>query len=96
MSNIKPQDPVTLGLCTQTELDEAVRAGQLREERRRDREEKDKVRAREAQLAAAEAQGMPSTQPVAEEFEAEEAPEPDDGPEREEPTLRDVFVDENR
>ena len=74
MSNIKPQDPVTLGLCTQIELDEAVRAGQLREQRRRERDAKEQARARAAQLAAAEAAGMPSTQPV------EDGPEAGDGP----------------
>jgi len=80
MSNIKPQDPVTLGLCTQIELDEAVRAGQLREQRRREREEKEQARARAAQLAAAEAAGMPSTQPVVDEPDAGDGPPEDSTP----------------
>ena len=66
MSNIKPLDPVTLGLCSQVDLDEAVRTAQAREERKRLREEKVATKAKAAQLAAAEAAGAPSTQPVPE------------------------------
>lgn len=73
MVNIKPQDPVTLGLCSQIELDEAVRAAQARETRQREREEKAQAKAKAAQLAAAEAAGMPSTQPVEEAPAAPEA-----------------------
>jgi len=95
MSNIKPQDPVTLGLCSQIELDEAVRAGQLRESRRREREDKERAKARAAQLAAAEAAGMPSTQPVDEEPmdapTARDDAEPAGAPE---PSAEDVFADE--
>jgi uncharacterized protein len=97
MSNIKPQDPVTLGLCSQIELDEAVRAGQLRETRRREREEKEQAKARAAQLAAAEAAGMPSTQPVADEPEtpAPEGIEDSEQAGASEPTAEDVFADEH-
>ncbi len=66
MPNIKPQDPVTLGLCSQVDLDEAARTAQAREERKRIREEKATAKARAAQLAAAEAAGAPSTRPVPE------------------------------
>jgi hypothetical protein len=83
MSNIKPVDPVTLGLCRQTELDEAVQKGLAKEQRARDKDEKASRKAREAQLAAAEAAGMPSTQPVETEVTAEApaaAPEEDRQP----------------
>lgn len=40
MVNIKPQDPVGLGLCTQEELNEAVEKALQREERRAKREAK--------------------------------------------------------
>jgi hypothetical protein len=70
MSNIKPQDPVTLGLCSQTELDAAVQKAQDRLRKVQEREEREQARARAAQLAAAEAAGMPSTQP----FRAPDAP----------------------
>lgn len=63
MSNIKPLDPVTLGLCSQVDLDEAVRKGQDRLRRAREKDEKAQAKARAAQLAAAEAAGMPSTEP---------------------------------
>lgn len=63
MSNIKPVDPVTLGLSSQVDLDEAVRKGQDKLHRAREKEEKALAKAREAQRAAAEAAGMPSIQP---------------------------------
>ena len=104
--NIKPQDPVTLGLCSQTDLDEAVRTAQAREARRREREEKAQAKAKAAQLAAAEAANMPSTRPVPQPAEdnAEGAPaEPpagDEAEERDESQSRldpaDALADESR
>lgn len=87
MVNIKPQDPVTLGLCSQTDLDEAVRTAQAREARRREREQKAQAKAKAEQLAAAEAADMPSTRPVPEE-EPEAPPEqtPDETPAERSPT----------
>ncbi len=89
MANIKPVDPVTLGLCRQTELDEAVQKGLAKEQRRREKEEKETRKAREAQLAAAEAAGMPSTQPVDAPAETPAAAEPavdEDSPQPETPS----------
>lgn len=65
MSNIKPQDPVTLGLCSQVDLDGAVRKGQEKLRKLQERDDKAGAKARADQLAAAEAAGMPSTQPFA-------------------------------
>ena len=63
MSNIKPQDPVTLGLCSQVDLDSAVQKGQDKLRKQQERDGKTTAKARADQLAAAEAAGMPSTQP---------------------------------
>lgn len=65
MSNIKPQDPVTLGLCSQVDLDSAVQKGQDKLRKQQERDDKVNAKARADQLAAAEAAGMPSTQPFA-------------------------------
>ena len=73
MANIKPQDPVTLGLCSQIELDEAVRTGQERLSRQHDKETRADDKAKADQFAAAEAAGMPSTAPLP---EPEPAPAP--------------------
>jgi hypothetical protein len=45
MSNLKPIDPVTLGMCSQTELDEAVTKAQARKRARERREEREAARA---------------------------------------------------
>ncbi|MEQ9641220.1 MAG: DUF1013 domain-containing protein [Alphaproteobacteria bacterium] len=82
MSNIKPQDPVTLGLCSQTDLDAAVQKGQDKLRKQQERDDKATAKARAEQLAAAEAAGMPSTQPY-EAPELEPAPEPKPEPEPE-------------
>ena len=74
MPNIKPQDPVTLGLTTQVDLDAAVQKAQEKLRRQQLKEEKATAKAKAEQLAAAEAAGMPSTQPVPEP-EAEAADE---------------------
>ena len=74
MPNIKPQDPVTLGLTTQVDLDAAVQKAQEKLRRQQLKEEKAAAKAKAEQFAAAEAAGMPSTQPVPEP-EAEAAEE---------------------
>ncbi len=51
MTNIKPQDPVSLGICSQTELTEAVEAALEREQRRALREAKEQEK-RQAEKAA--------------------------------------------
>lgn len=63
INNIQPQDPVTLGLCSQIELDSAV--GVAREKQRKLQEKENRVRrkAEANQLADAEAADMPSTRP---------------------------------
>ena len=77
MTNIKPQDPVTLGLCSQIELDEAVGVGQQRLQRQQDKEARETAKAKADQFAAAEAAGMPSAAPVpAPEPEPEPVPDP--------------------
>jgi hypothetical protein len=75
MANIKPQDPVTLGLCSQIDLDRAVQKAQERVQREKERAEAEQARKRADQLAAAEAAGLPSTKPT------EPAPEPEPEPE---------------
>jgi hypothetical protein len=88
ISNITPQDPVTLGMCTQTELDSAVQKAMAKAERQRQKEEREQNKRRAESLAAAEEAGMPSAQPV-----PEEAPEAPSEPEQpaEEPTVANVF-----
>lgn len=81
MSNIKPQDPVTLGLCSQVDLDAAVQKGQDKLRKQQEREDKANAKARADQLAAAEAAGMPSTQPYETPDLEPAAPEPAPEPE---------------
>jgi uncharacterized protein len=45
ISNIKPNDPVTLGMCTQAELDEAVTKARRRQATREKREAKERAKA---------------------------------------------------
>jgi len=82
ISNITPQDPVTLGMCTQTELDSAVQKAMARVERQRKKEERELDKRRAANLAAAEEAGMPSAQPLPEDAVSEPAvtPEPESSP----------------
>ena len=40
MPNLKPTDPITLGLCSQAELDQAIDAALRRQERKKKREQK--------------------------------------------------------
>ncbi len=56
-SNIKPQDPVSLGICTQAELDEAVTKAQAKLRAREEREAKEQAKAERAAARAAEAAG---------------------------------------
>ena len=68
MPNIKPADPVTLGLCRQIDLDGAVQKAQIKLGRQQEKEEKAAAKARAEQLAAAQAAGMPSTRPTEDEL----------------------------
>jgi hypothetical protein len=71
MANITPQDPVTLGLSSQVDLDTAVQKAQAKLQRQLAKEEKEKAKQRAASLAAAEQAGMPSAQAEPEESTAE-------------------------
>ena len=55
IANIRHQDPVSLGLCTQTALDEAVTQARARERAKEAREAKAAAKARREKEAAAEA-----------------------------------------
>jgi len=70
MSNINPLDPVTLGLCTQLELDAAVQKAA----RKREREAKKAGKSLEDMGTLA-----PATQALADAAAAREAPSPDFG-----------------
>ena len=66
IANIRHQDPVSLGLCTQTALDEAVTKARARERAREAREAKAAAKARsEKEAAAAAAQAEASAEPDA-------------------------------
>jgi len=75
MTNIKPQDPVTLGLCSQIDLDRAVQKAQERVRKEKERTDAEIARKRASQLAAAEAAGLPSTLPAPEPEPASRADE---------------------
>ena len=66
ISNITPTDPVTLGLCTQIELDDIVAKAALREERRRAKLAKEQGNTGDVLKDAAEttAIGAPSDDPA--------------------------------
>ena len=53
IQQLKPQDPVTLGLCSQLDLDDALDKARERERRREERERKDAARKAAARKAAA-------------------------------------------
>jgi hypothetical protein len=80
--NLQPQDPVSLGMCSQTELDEAVQAAAQRLQRKADRERRTaakSAREKEAAALAAEAARAPvedAPAPAAEETAAP-APQPE-------------------
>jgi hypothetical protein len=67
MTNIKPQNPVGLGLCSATDLDRAVTLARVRARNKAAREAKAKARAEklaaEAAAATAAAPETPTTQP---------------------------------
>ena len=72
MPNLKPTDPITLGLCTQIELDQAIEAALRRQERKKKREEKLAAKAAKEKMMSAskstneESQnGLPAAQPGA-------------------------------
>ncbi len=76
MPNIKPQDPVSLGICSQTELAEAVEKAQVREERKAKREAREAAK-RAAAKAEAEAGDDAAAEPAPEAAPVAEAePEP--------------------
>jgi hypothetical protein len=88
-SNIKPQDPVSLGICTQAELDEAVTKAQAKLRAREEREAKERAKAERA--AAKEAEATPAAldapteeaateEPGAEATTTEDAPAAPDAP----------------
>lgn len=69
--NLKPQDPVSLGMCTQTELDSAVQAAAKRLQRKEDRERRAAAKAAREKAAAEEAAQAAEAPPAA----PEEAPQ---------------------
>lgn len=77
--NIKPRDPVSLGICSQAELDAAVNLGQKRKMARAKRE------AGGRPAAAAPAPPAPEPAPIA------AAPPPPEAPKERAPTVESVF-----
>ena len=83
ITNIRHQDPVSLGLCSQTALDEAVTKGRARERAKEAREAKAAAKARRDKQAAAESAAAsegaaePAQVPQA---DAEPSPDPSDQP----------------
>jgi hypothetical protein len=63
ISNITPQDPVTLGLSTQIDLDGAVQKAQEKLQMQQAKADKELAKKRAANLSAAEESGQPSAQP---------------------------------
>lgn len=80
INNIKPHDPVSLGICTQTELDEAVTVAQAKLRAREEREEKARAKAdRAAGRKTASPSGEPEAAPSPpEEADAAPAPTPEE------------------
>jgi hypothetical protein len=82
VANIKAQDPVGLGICSQAELDGAVQMAQkkkLAAEKRKARAERKAARAAEAEAQGARAAAEPA--PSSAEAEGETAPPPTDADE---------------
>jgi hypothetical protein len=78
ISNITPQDPVTLGLSSQVDLDGAVQKAQDKLAKQQAKADKELAKKRAANLTAAEEAGQPSAQPAEEEeTESVESPEPE-------------------
>lgn len=71
IQNIQPQDPVGLGLCNQAELDEAVRIGHAREERKAKAAKKSSKRKSAAKEKLAEFAPAAVTEPVAAETDGD-------------------------
>lgn len=84
-ANIKPRDPVSLGMCSQTELDRVLILAAKRRENREKREAREQARAgRET--------GLPPAAPAAEISAAAPVDAPAAEPEKPaEPTVADVF-----
>ena len=95
ISNITPQDPVTLGLCTQIELDGAVQKAQAKVDKQKAQEDAERDRMRQENLAAAEEAGLPSVQPGDEQpFAPTDDEQPgDEQPAEEVPEPASVFED---
>lgn len=83
--NIKPRDPVSLGICTQLDLDRAVQLAQRKKLAKEKREAKAKG---QGDVVAAAPTPAPEPEPVAPEPEAAPEPEPPKAPE---PTVESVF-----
>ena len=83
--NIKPHDPVSLGICTQLDLDRAVQLAQRKKLAKEKREAKAKDPGNVAMAAPA-----PAPEPTPPEPEPEPAPEPEP-PKGPEPTVESVF-----
>ena len=62
ISNITPQDPVTLGLSSQVDLDTAVQKAQEKLKKQQVKAEKELAKRREKNLTAAAGTGQPSAQ----------------------------------
>jgi hypothetical protein len=78
--NLQPQDPVSLGMCSQTELDEAVQAAAQRLQRKADRERRAAAKsAREKEAAALSAEAVPAPVEGALAPAAEKTAAPDSG-----------------
>ena len=81
ISNITPQDPVTLGLSSQVDLDGAVQKAQDKLDKQQAKADKELAKKRAANLTAAEQSGQPSAQPPAESLEEAPPDAPDSIPE---------------
>lgn len=78
MANIKPQNPVTLGLCSQQDLDDAILKANRAAERAKQNEERAKRRAAREKESKAAAEKQPADEPpIGEEMNGTEAELPD-------------------
>ncbi|MBL6951816.1 MAG: DUF1013 domain-containing protein [Alphaproteobacteria bacterium] len=97
ISNITPQDPVTLGLSTQVDLDSAVQKAQDKLQKQQAKADKELAKKRAANLSAAEEAGQPSAQPdddldsTAAELGAAPDAAPDEVPAEPEPSADNIF-----
>ena len=76
-TNIKPQNPVTLGLCTEPELEKAVVIAQRRAANAEKAAKREAARREREAKAAAEAANAPPAEPPAPDTHEPEAHEPD-------------------